>query len=506
VRPSRPLLPIVVVLLGSALLLQSALAFRANRGDYAWFDPLVEVRGLLQRSFVEPIDDARMRDAVLAAMAASVGDPYTVYIPPAREADFNKELRGAYVGIGAEIEIVDGWLVIVSPLDDSPALAAGVMAGDTVLSIEGESTFGLSASQCADRLMGEAGTPVSIRVRHRDGVEQDLVIVRQPIRTRTVRGFRRNGEGWDLLIDPDLRIAYVRVAQFTDETIPDLKRLLGSIDPPPQGLLLDLRFNGGGTLQGAIEMADLFLDAGTIVSVRSRAGTIRSWDAGNGRSDLAVPMVVLVNGASASASEIVAGALQDNGRAKVLGSRSFGKGSVQEVRELPDGAGILKLTTAHYALPNGRSLNRSADSETWGVDPDPGFHLPMSDDAYRALFRNRREYEAIGGDTPDSAAQRWHDPEWLREDLGDLQLAAALEALRHRVRTDEWIEVGGDPAPAVLARDELQNQREFRTRLLRELQSVEERIARLEGQAVADGEGAEERAEARPDAAPESEP
>ena len=481
-RPIRSAVPITTILLAAAALVASAAAFRV-RGDYAWFDPLVEVKGLLERNHVEPADPARMRDAALSAMAASLEDPYTVYIPPAEEADFNKELRGTYVGIGAEIDIVDGWLTIVSPLDDSPALAAGVMAGDTVLSIEGESTFGLTPQQCADRLMGEAGTPVSIRVRHRDGIEMDIEIIRQPIRTRTVRGFRRDGDGWDLLLDPAAGIAYVRVAQFTDETVPDLRSVLATIDPPLKGLILDLRSNGGGTLQGAIEMADLLLEQGTIVSVRSRRGTERSWEASSDPSDLGVPIVVLVNGGSASASEIVAGALQENGRAKVLGTRTFGKGSVQEVRELPENAGILKLTTAHYALPSGRSLQRRGGSEVWGVDPSPGFHVAMTNEEARQLFRNRRGYEAIGGEAPELDAQRWDDPQWIGETLGDRQLAAAVEAMQGRLASGDWPTVGDDPPAMGEASEELASQREFRNRLLRELQSVEERIAALESDA-----------------------
>jgi carboxyl-terminal processing protease len=478
-RTPRPTLTLALVLLAAAALVASAAALRA-RSDYAWFDPLVEVKSLLERTHIDPVDSGRMRDAAIAAMAGSLEDPYTVYIPPSREADFNKELRGTYVGIGAEIDTADGWLVIVSPLDDSPALAAGVMAGDTVLAIEGESTYGLTPQQCAERLMGEAGTPVSIRVRHRDGVEAEIVIVRQPIRTRTVRGFRRNGEGWDLMLDPRSRIAFVRVGQFTEETVGDLRRLLASADPPPAALILDLRSNGGGTLQGAVEMADLFLDGGGIVSVRSRRGTERSFDATATTNDLDIPIVVLVNGGSASASEIVAGALQDNGRAKVLGTRTFGKGSVQEVRELPGNAGILKLTTAHYALPSGRSLQRRGESEIWGVDPDEGFHVAMSDAEARRLFRNRRAYEAIGGEAPGLEAQRWEDPEWLAESLGDTQLAAALRALQGRLADGAWPVVGGDPPAGPMPAEELAAQRDFRTRLLRELEAVEERIARLE--------------------------
>ncbi len=484
-KSSRPTLAVAAVLIGAAALMQSTLAFRGTSNDYAWFDPIVEVRGLLLENFVTPVDDGSMRDAAIAAMVESLGDPYTVYVPPAAEDDFNKDLRGAYVGIGAEIDIVDGWLTIVTPLDESPALAAGVRSGDTVLSIEGETTFGLSSRQCADRLMGEAGTTVNIRVRHADGEEADLAIVRSPIRTRTVKGFSREGESWRFLLDPESRIAYIRITQFTDETVAELRAAIESIEPPPSALVLDLRFNGGGTLTGAIEMADLFLENGTVVSVKSRRGLERSWSADQDEDDFGVPMVVLVNGSSASASEIVAGALQENGRAKVLGQRTYGKGSVQEVRELPDDAGVLKLTTAHYALPSGRSLHRTPESERWGVDPDPGFHVPMSDDQNRDLVVGRRSYEAIGNTADADSANRWGDPAWLRESLGDLQLAAAIEALEARLDRGEWIAVGDDSSEVTVAADELRNQIEFRRRLLRELESVEARIARLEGRAAA---------------------
>ena len=483
-KSSRPTLAVAAVLIGAAALMQSTLAFRGTSNDYAWFDPIVEVRGLLLENFVTPVDDGSMRDAAIAAMVESLGDPYTVYVPPAAEDDFNKDLRGAYVGIGAEIDIVDGWLTIVTPLDESPALAAGVRSGDTVLSIEGETTFGLTSRQCADRLMGEAGTTVNIRVRHADGEEADLAIVRSPIRTRTVKGFSRDGESWRFLLSPESRIAYIRITQFTDETVAELRAALESIEPPPAALVLDLRFNGGGTLTGAIDMADLFLEEGTVVSVKSRRGLERSWSADEDEDDFGIPMVVLVNGSSASASEIVAGALQENGRAKVLGQRTYGKGSVQEVRELPDDAGILKLTTAHYALPSGRSLHRTPESERWGVDPDPGFHVPMTDEQNRDLVVGRRTYEAIGNAADAETLERWGDSAWLRESLGDLQLAAAIEALKARLAGGDWIAVGDDSSEITVAADELRNQIEFRRRLLRELESVEARIARLEGRAA----------------------
>ncbi len=165
---------------------------------------------------------------------------------------------------------------------------------------------------------------------------------------------------------------------------------------------------------------------------------------------------------------------------------------MQEVRELPDEAGILKLTTAHYALPSGRSLHRTPDSEQWGVDPDPGFHVPMSDDQNRDLVVGRRTYEAIGNAVDAATLAQWGDPAWLRESLGDLQLAAAIETLEARLRSGDWVAVGDDSSAITVAADELRNQIEFRRRLLRELESVEARIARLEGRATAEPESDED--------------
>ncbi|MBC01826.1 MAG: hypothetical protein CMJ34_00780 [Phycisphaerae bacterium] len=450
--------------------------------DLSWFDPLIDVRAMVLEDHVGDPDQKLMQEAAINAMLETLDDPYTVWIPPRMEGDFNKQMRGSYVGIGAEIDLEHDRLRIVSPLAESPALEAGVRAGDVVLSIDGTDTLGLGTDECIELLMGEEGDPVEVVVRHTDGEVETLTIIRRRIETRSVRGMRRSGSGWDHMLDSDEGIAYIRLTQFTERSIDEMRETLAELEAAgTRGLVLDLRFNGGGTLDGAIDVADLFLDRGVIVSVRDRDGGGRSWTADDDTDDRDWPMVVLVNDGSASASEIVSGALQSMGRAKVLGERTFGKGSVQEVRMLPDDHGILKMTTARYYLPDGRNLDRHSEAEVWGVDPDPGFLIDLDPADYTKLVEKRRMFEPIGGTGEDAGEEpRFDDAAWIRDALEDPQLAAALTALRTRLDGEEWPRVGGDPSIDIIREGELKAQRDYRDRLAEELATVERKIRDLE--------------------------
>lgn len=476
-RFGRWSIPVLCLLLS----IQIAMSFGAGRrDDLSWFDPIVDVRAMVLDDFVGEADASRMQEAAITGMLRTLDDPYTVWIPPRMEGEFDKQMRGSYVGIGAEIDLEHDRLRIVSPLEDSPSLEAGVRAGDVVLSIEGTDTLGLGTDECIELLMGEEGTTVSIVVRHRDGEEETIEIVRRRIETRSVKGVRRHGEGWDFVLDAERGIGYIRLVQFTERSIEEMRAALSTLEAADcRGIVLDLRFNGGGTLDGAIDIADLFLDRGVIVSVRDREGRGRSWTADDDEDDHDQPMVILVNDGSASASEIVTGALQSHDRAKVLGERTFGKGSVQEVRVLPDRRGTLKITTARYYLPDGRNLDRHGDVETWGVDPDPGFAIDLDPDDYVRIVERRRRYEPIDASSEIEPAS-FADPGWIEETLGDPQLAAAVRALAIRLDDGTWPRVGEDPSPALVAKSELAEQVAFRARLLDELRSTEDRIRELE--------------------------
>lgn len=477
----------LLVILSGALLVQLPLAIAGRANDYNFFDPMIDVRHILLHAFVDEkrLEDEKMRNAMIEAMIETLDDPYTAYVPPADVAEFNKELRGTYVGIGCEVNIANDYLTIISPMDGSPALAAGVMAGDVVLEIEGESTFKKPVNECIKRLMGKPGTPVTIKVRHLDGSEQTYTIIRNHITTRTVKGVHRDsggGEKWSYCIDDKLGLACVRVTQFNETTMDELAQALDQIQQRGlNGLILDLRDNPGGGLPAAIEMTDLFLEEGDIISIRPREGRgqPQTFSARRAGTLPDFPLLVLVNGQSASASEIVAGALQENGRAMVMGSRTYGKGSVQEVRDLDYNRGTLKYTTAHYHLPSGRNINRSSDSLVWGVDPNPGMVIAVSDDDFIQMFRARREFEIIR--SSNSSFPSCVEGAWIRTNLKDEQLASAVEALRTRVSTGEWPTIGTQDSTIAAFDQELVRATETRTRLMEQLAKLDERIDELQG-------------------------
>ena len=480
--------PILLALLLAALLFRIPYALAERSQDYEWLDPVVEARRILVDNFVDPIDHEATQDAVISALVDSLDDPYTTYVPEEDEEAFTKAMRGTYAGIGAEVTIRDGYLAIVSPMRDSPALRAGIRAGDLVLSVEGISTEGKTVEDCVGLLSGPANTDVDARIRDLDGNEKDITITRAFIQTRTIRGLKRVGEGWEHCLDPDLGLHYVRVTQFNQDTVAELQSVLrpfGGEQKSLNGIILDLRDDPGGALPSAVAMADLFLSSGDIVRVEPRKGTPQQYSAeSRGTLPADIPMIVMINGSSASASEIVAGALQDNGRAKVLGTRSFGKGSVQEVRPLRYGGGVLKFTIAHYILPSGRNLHRRPDATVWGVDPD--YVVPISDADYFAMITKRREFEVIS----ESDAERGpvaHSRDdcvplsWVRDTIADEQLARAADILADRLGGAAWPEPTVKDAGQVALAQERRRVSAVRADLLERLQTVENELAKMEG-------------------------
>ncbi|MDX2132735.1 MAG: S41 family peptidase [Planctomycetota bacterium] len=482
-----PVVGISVLGLAAGAAIGKRLATGASADDYAFFDELVEVKHLLSQRYVDAPDDARLREGAIRGMVEALDDPYTVYVPAAEQRNFNKDLTGEYVGIGAQVNQQEGWLTIVSPLEDSPAFRAGLMAEDRVVEIDGKSTQGLSVDECIDLLLGEPGTSVVLTVE-RSGERSQITIVRERIKTRAVKGFRRSDadpNAWDYLIDPNRRIAYIRLTQFTPGCADEVEAALRSVGADSGalgGLVLDLRFNPGGLLNEAEKIADLFLAEGVIVSTRGRAHPeqVRRAEAPGTLPDF--PIVLLLNGQSASASEVLAGALVENNRAVAVGTRSFGKGSVQSVLHLPSGNGSeLKLTEQGYYLPSGRSLSRKDDSPAWGVDPTDGFYVPVTDAELIAMLEVRRKNEVLraAGGTPPTG--NWSDPEWVLEELKDAQLAAAVKAMRGKIDTGAWVKTGqAGQAVTAIGLAEAARLTQLRERMLRELDRTDRRLEALE--------------------------
>jgi carboxyl-terminal processing protease len=478
--------------------------FALKSDPYAFFDTLVDLRTELVRHFVDEPDVEKMRTSAIEGMIGALNDPYTTYLPPEDLEAFDKSTRGSFSGIGAEIDEQDGHLIIVSPLEDSPAFKAGVQAGDTILEINGEPATGLSTTEGVKKITGPEGSPVKLKIRHPNGEVLELEIIRRRIEIQTIKGFSRDKEHhWNWMLDDQAKIAYVRMTQFSEPTAQKLDEAIKQArEQGMKGLILDLRFNPGGLLDQAVRISDMFLTDGRIVSTKGRNSPERA-EAASEKYDVgSFPLVVLVNEFSASASEILAGALKDNGRATVVGTRSFGKGSVQQVLALESGAGAVKITTAHYYLPSGRNIHRKDDSETWGVDPTDGFYVPMSFEEIKKMNEARRQADIVrqdnGSEQPDRIT-----PQWLREQRSDAQLAAGLEAMLGYLEKSEWKPIGLGNATLLAHMSERAQLERRRDALQESLAQVTQKIEELDKKIAAKpGEGDA----AAPESTPGSEP
>jgi carboxyl-terminal processing protease len=348
--------------------------------------------------------------------------------------------------------------------------------------VDGRDTKGVTDIDLESMLTGPQGSLVRLELRQSDGTERTVEVARSVLGTASVKGIARDGAGWRYLLDRDRRIAYLRIASFTDRTVPELDAALARIRADGvSGLVLDLRGNAGGPLSAAVRTADRFLRSGGIVSTRRREAFGDTSDATASPEDVLVPMVVLVDRSSASASEVVAGALQENRRAVLVGTRTFGKGSVQEIRQLPDGAGAIRFTIARYYLPSGASVTRLPGAKRWGVEPDTGFRVPMTGQEIHAANLVRLAREAAPGNplSANAPAVDWASPESVRAMAGDPQLAAAIDTLQGFLDAGEWRAVGDLSGDVGAGNDELRESLETRRELLRRLRGEDARISEL---------------------------
>lgn len=327
--------------------------------------PLEEIRryvtvfNAIRQAYVDPVDDHQLMSSAVRGLLFDL-DPHSAYLEKADAEQFEEQTRGSYDGVGIELQqLPDGTLRVIAPIDDSPAARAGLRSGDRIVAIDGRGLM-RGQSDASAPLRGKAGSKVVVRVV-REGVREpfEVTLVRDTIRATSVRG---------RMLEPGF--GYIRIASFQAGTAADFVKQLDALQQgaPLRGLVLDLRSNPGGLLVGAVQIADELLDKGGIVSTRGRASIGDSrFDATPGDRLQGAPMVVLVDAGSASAAEVLAGALHDNHRARVVGSRTFGKGSVQSLLPLDNGDSI-KLTTARYYTPSGHSI------QARGIEPDVVLH------------------------------------------------------------------------------------------------------------------------------------
>jgi carboxyl-terminal processing protease len=381
----------------------------------------------IRAQYVTPPDEQKLIEAAISGMLTSL-DPHSSYMNAQDAADMQTQTRGEFGGLGIEVTMDNDLVKVITPIDDTPAAKAGVLSGDLISAIDGADVRGLTLEQAVDKMRGEVGSPIKLTIL-RKGADKpiDIEVKRAIIAVQAVK--------WRVEKADDGDVGYMRIISFTEKTFPDLEKAFDKIkeqvpEDKLKGYVLDLRLNPGGLLDQAINVSDAFLERGEIVSTRGRnPEETRRFNAGPGDLADQKPVIVLVNGGSASASEIVAGALQDLHRATVVGTRSFGKGSVQTIIPLGD-AGALRLTTALYYTPSGKSIQGT------GITPDITVEQPLPDDL-KGKIRTEGESSLRGhiqgqSETDAGSGSIAYVPP---DEKDDIQLNYALDLLRGK-KTD----------------------------------------------------------------------
>ncbi|MGQ0645732.1 MAG: S41 family peptidase [Elusimicrobiota bacterium] len=338
---------------------------------YGQIKLLVDVLQHIREQYVEEVE---RKDLIYGAAAGMVRtlDPFSQFMEPEAHREMRTETEGEFGGLGIRIAVREGWLVVVTPLPETPAYRLGILPGDKIVKIEGESTQGITVVEAVQKLRGKPKTKVTITV-FREGTEEprDYTITREIIRIQSVRSLMKDGG-----------VGYIRLAEFIEPSLPDLVKAMKALEKEGmKSLVLDLRNNPGGLLSSAVDVCKVFLGENKLlVYTQGRTQPRQDFKADGKALYPDIPVVVLVNHGSASGSEIVAGALQDHRRALILGSETFGKASVQSIIGLDDGS-ALRLTTAKYYTPNGRLIHRDEKSKKGGITPDIVINIPKETEA-----------------------------------------------------------------------------------------------------------------------------
>lgn len=405
----------------------------------------------LQLGVREDIAGDKDADIAITMMLASLKDPHTVYYDFDTIKKEDSRLRGNFSGVGIQIrsDIAKDAILVVSPIKGSPAYKAGIQAGDYIVGIKRDSdpegkplkadapkeftTKGMKIDQALEIILGKAGVPITL-VIERDGESKDYVLERGRVSVETVLGVKRNEkDDWSFYIDPTEKIAYIHLTQFAPQSAAEIATVMQNLNSSGlKGLILDLRNNPGGTLQGALLISSMFIEGGKVVTVRERDGredVLTSKQARVKDTYTKFPMAVLINGGSASASEIVSACLQDYNRAVIVGERSYGKGSVQQVMPFNLTKGQIKLTTARYFPPSDKNIDKYSTGgkpeDEWGVKPDKGYEVKLPKEELRDFAEYFRERELIPKKIGEPAPKK---------EYKDKQLETALDYVRDQMK------------------------------------------------------------------------
>ncbi len=398
-----------------AAFLSIACYHRAARNRYV--GTLSEVMNIIETQYVDPVDSRALFEGAMEGMVGQL-DSYSGFVTPGEYNRLRENLDQEFGGVGIVVELNPETkrLTVMTPLVGTPAYKAGLRSGDQIIEIDGKDTEGMTLEDSVELMRGPEGSEVRLKLLRADAAEPiQVTLNRARIPIESVLGDRRRADGsWVYRLEDHPNIGYIRLTTFGKDTPEELKKALQGYRQPGnhiEGLILDLRGNAGGLLDAAVETCDLFLDGGIIVTTRGRGGVERASFSATPGVELGkdVPMVVLVDKYSASASEIVAGCLQDQGRAVVGGQRSWGKGTVQNVLPLEGNRSALRLTIASYWRPSGKDIHKrkdAKDTDDWGVRPDPALEVNLSTEQATqiAKARRQRDIQPLEGTSGDSSS------------------------------------------------------------------------------------------------------
>lgn len=400
-----------VAIVSLACYVKADSAYRSRYGQMS--DTLIEAMKQIDQRYIEPVEERRLFEAAMSGMVSQLGDPYSAYEPPQEALEFRQQLDQKFGGIGIEVVVDPATrrLTVSSPMIGTPAFEAGILAGDQIVAIDGQTTEGMDYEEARRRMRGEAGESVTLSILSAgQATPHDVQLVRAVIKIPSILGDTRDERGrWNFTLAEQPDIGYVRIISFGEQTVGELEAALKELEKQGiRGLVIDLRKNFGGILRAAVATCDFFVNKGIIVTTRGRdkRQNLEVFKATGKSGYTNWPIVILVDHWTASAAEIVAACLQDHHRAAIVGERTWGKGTVQNVIPLEGGKSALKLTVATYWRPNEVNIHRAANAkeeDEWGVKPDAGLAVSLSqqDQARAADERRQRDLQgARAGERP----------------------------------------------------------------------------------------------------------